>query len=108
MMLGVLEKLEPIVFNPSYDFNYQQFMYLPREVTILPVRPIVIACTEVSLCGNIFESFNSGVEINLAGGEGVYTVHRIFPFAQSSLHGKLKSELCRCALSIERQGCIGE
>ena len=35
---SVWEELPPIVSNPNYDFNYQQFLYLPREVTILPVR----------------------------------------------------------------------
>ena len=34
----VWEELPPIAFNPNYDFDYQQFLYLPREVTILPVR----------------------------------------------------------------------
>ena len=34
---GVLEELEPIVFNPTYDFDFQQFLYLPHEFTILPV-----------------------------------------------------------------------
>ena len=33
----VWEELSPIAFNPNYDFDYQQFLYLPREVTILPV-----------------------------------------------------------------------
>ena len=27
--------------NLNYDFNFQQFVYLPNEVTIMPVRKIV-------------------------------------------------------------------
>ena len=34
---SVWEELPPIIYNPNYDFDYQQFLYLPREVTILPV-----------------------------------------------------------------------
>ena len=34
---GVLEELEPIDQNRRYDFNYQQFTYLNKEVQILPV-----------------------------------------------------------------------
>lgn len=34
---GVLEELEPIDENERYDFNYQQFTYLNKEVKILPV-----------------------------------------------------------------------
>lgn len=35
------EELPPIAFNPNYDFDYQQFLYLPREVTIFPVRLVL-------------------------------------------------------------------
>ena len=34
---GVLEELEPIDENRRYDFNYQQFNYLNKEVQVLPV-----------------------------------------------------------------------
>ena len=34
---GVLEELEPIDENRRYDFNYQQFTYLNKEVQVLPV-----------------------------------------------------------------------
>ena len=40
---NVWEELPPIVFNPNYDFDYQQFLYLPREVTILPVRSRLVS-----------------------------------------------------------------
>ena len=33
----VYEELPPIVYNPSYDFDYQQFQHLPNEITVLPV-----------------------------------------------------------------------
>lgn len=33
----VLEELAPIVENRKYDFNYQQYSYLNKEVQILPV-----------------------------------------------------------------------
>jgi hypothetical protein len=32
-----LEELKPVDSNPSYDFNYQQTNFLPKEVTVLPV-----------------------------------------------------------------------
>ena len=35
---GVLEELEPIEQNLQYDFDYQQTVHLPAEVTLLPVR----------------------------------------------------------------------
>ena len=34
---GVLEELQPIEQNLQYDFNYQQTVHLPAEVTLLPV-----------------------------------------------------------------------
>lgn len=33
-----LEQLKPIDQNLQYDFNFQQFVVLPEEVTIYPVR----------------------------------------------------------------------
>lgn len=33
-----LEQLKPIDQNLQYDFNFQQFIVLPEEVTIYPVR----------------------------------------------------------------------
>ena len=32
-----LEELKPVDQNLQYDFNYQQFTYLPEEVTVYPV-----------------------------------------------------------------------
>ena len=34
---GLLEELQPIDENRQYDFNFQQFSILPREVKVLPV-----------------------------------------------------------------------
>jgi hypothetical protein len=38
----VLEELEPIDENRRYDFNYQQFAYLNKEVQVLPVSTFSI------------------------------------------------------------------
>ena len=34
---GGLEELKPVDQNLQYDFNYQQFTYLPEEITVYPV-----------------------------------------------------------------------
>ena len=34
---NVLEALAPVDIDLQYDFNYQQFTFLPNEVTVLPV-----------------------------------------------------------------------
>jgi len=34
---NVSEALAPVDINLQYDFNYQQFTFLPREVQLLPV-----------------------------------------------------------------------
>ena len=34
---NVLEALAPVDINLQYDFNFQQFTFLPREVQVLPV-----------------------------------------------------------------------
>ena len=34
---GGLQELKPIDQNLQYDFNYQQFTYLPQEIKVLPV-----------------------------------------------------------------------
>ena len=34
---NVTEELAPVDINLQYDFNFQQFTYLPREVQVLPV-----------------------------------------------------------------------
>ena len=38
---GELEELKPVDQNLQYDFNYQQFTYLPEEITVLPVSMCV-------------------------------------------------------------------
>lgn len=40
----MLEELEPIDENRRYDFNYQQFTYLNKEVQVLPVSISSVAC----------------------------------------------------------------
>ena len=59
---GVLEELEPIDINLSYDFNYQQAVLLPQPRTVLPVScmlvytwhfvlPVILwLCMIISLC----------------------------------------------------------
>ena len=46
---NVLEELEPIDINLSYDFNYQQTTHLPTPRTVLPVSclhtHVVYPCT---------------------------------------------------------------
>jgi hypothetical protein len=32
-----LQELKPVDQNLQYDFNYQQFTYLPEEITVMPV-----------------------------------------------------------------------
>ena len=32
------EEVQVIDRNLNYDFDYQQFVYLPREVIVMPVR----------------------------------------------------------------------
>ena len=32
-----LEELKPVDQNLQYDFNYQQFTFLPEEITVFPV-----------------------------------------------------------------------
>ena len=39
-----LEEMKPIDQNLQYDFNYQQFTYLPEEVTVYPVSIYIYAC----------------------------------------------------------------
>ena len=34
---NVSEALDPVDINLQYDFNYQQFTFLPKEVRVLPV-----------------------------------------------------------------------
>ena len=34
---GVYEELPPIDLNLNYDFNFQEFAHLPKEITVLPV-----------------------------------------------------------------------
>ena len=34
---NVTEELAPVDINLQYDFNFQQFTFLPREVQVLPV-----------------------------------------------------------------------
>ena len=34
---GGLQELKPVDQNLQYDFNYQQFTYLPEENKVLPV-----------------------------------------------------------------------
>jgi len=41
---GGLEELEPIDSNLKYDFNYQQFNILPREVKVLPGDLLQLQC----------------------------------------------------------------
>ena len=38
-----LEQLKPIDQNLQYDFNFQQFVVLPKEVTVYPVRSLATA-----------------------------------------------------------------
>ena len=35
---GVLKEMKPIDENRKYDFNYQQFTYLNKEVQVFPVK----------------------------------------------------------------------
>ena len=44
---GGLEELKPVDQNLQYDFNYQQFIYLPEEITVLPVS--ACECVQCSL-----------------------------------------------------------
>ena len=39
-----LEELQPIDENTNYDFDFQQFTRLPREVKIMPVGLMIILC----------------------------------------------------------------
>ena len=45
---GGLEELEPIDQNLNYDFNFQQFVHLPKEHVVLPVRSLFcyISCVQ--------------------------------------------------------------
>ena len=49
---GGLEELKPVDQNLQYDFNYQQFTYLPEEITVYPVSVCVYvhAYTRVCVC----------------------------------------------------------
>ena len=38
---NVSEALAPVEVNLQYDFNYQQFTFLPNEVQVLPVSTSV-------------------------------------------------------------------
>ena len=44
---GVLEAMEPIDENRKYDFNYQQFTYLDKEVQVFPVKRKLIVSNKV-------------------------------------------------------------
>ena len=46
---GVLEELQPIEQNLQYDFDYQQTVHLPTEVTLLPVSKFIV----------MYQSFNN-------------------------------------------------
>ena len=55
---GVLEEMEPIDENRRYDFNYQQFTYLNKEVQVLPVS---ISSVVLKLyCGQAVQLHTSG------------------------------------------------
>ena len=43
------EELPPIDFNPNYDFNFQQFTYLPKEVIVLRVSFIKFNSCAISI-----------------------------------------------------------
>ena len=38
---NVSEALAPVEVNLQYDFNYQQFTFLPNEVQVLPVSTLL-------------------------------------------------------------------
>jgi len=40
----VSEAMAPVDVNLQYDFDYQQFTYLPNEVRVLPVSNHIISC----------------------------------------------------------------
>ena len=42
---NVSEALAPVDINLQYDFNYQQFTYLPNEVQVLPGDILLLNCT---------------------------------------------------------------
>jgi hypothetical protein len=50
MECGVLEELEPIDQNLNYDFNFQQFVHLPREHIVKPV-----GCCSVWKCSILID-----------------------------------------------------
>ena len=39
---NVSEALAPVDINLQYDFNYQQFTFLPNEVQVLPVSTSIM------------------------------------------------------------------
>ena len=48
---NVLEALAPVDINLQYDFNFQQFTFLPREVQVLPVsttESVMLLCFQVN------------------------------------------------------------
>ena len=54
---NVSEALAPVDINLQYDFNYQQFTYLPNEVKVLPVssyhKVAMFSCNTYNLLYNM-------------------------------------------------------
>ena len=53
---GELEELKPVDQNLQYDFNYQQFTYLPEEITVYRVSACVCVyvCVCVCVCMHVY------------------------------------------------------
>jgi len=47
---GVWEELEPIAQNLNYDFNYQQYVFLPEEHILLPVSVVQTKISQLTHC----------------------------------------------------------
>ncbi|XP_022247444.1 DBH-like monooxygenase protein 1 [Limulus polyphemus] len=61
-------ELAPIVVDRNYDFNYQEYRYLPEEVTILPEDHLTVECVydSTSRQTTTFGGFSTKDEMCLA------------------------------------------